>query len=353
MKIKSLLMALLIVVATLPLATAQSQECVTTTNCIPPKPQIDVVFVIDSTGSMADEIRTVKTHLTKIIKEVQSGQPSPDLRVGIVTYRDHRLEEHEYLFKKLKLTNNIEKAVDFIWDIKAHGGGDLPEAVADGFDIAINKMNWNENTIQQNQIAYPRPYVKKLIFLIGDAAPHGEGSTDSSYQQGCPDGHSYKENIEDAIKKDIRTYTVSGSGIDSVGIRIFKEIARKTGGTYTYLNYIRREAEEYYEEEGFAQEEVQAYAAAATKDADYDKKTNTILTNTLGKFALGSMKAEAADMGVKYEEPIEDSNGQNNDWIDVEVITGDIVEDSEEETNSENGLYAFFKGIFDKLTFWK
>lgn len=270
-----------------------------------------------------------------------------------MTYRDHKLEEQEYLYKKLKLTDDIERAVDFIWGIEAHGGGDLPEAVADGLDIAINRMNWDETTVQQNQVAYPRPSVKKLIFLIGDAAPHGEGSTDSSYQQGCPDGHSYKENIGDAIEKGIRIYTVSGSGIDGVGVRIFKDVARKTGGTYTHLNYIRREVEQYYEEEGFAQEEVQAYAAAATEDADYDEKTNSILTNTLGKFALGSMKAEATDMGVKYEEPVEEE--QSDDWIDVEVITGhDVVEiEEDEEVEPKNDLYNFFKGIFDKVVFWK
>jgi len=64
---------------------------------IPPQHQIiDIVFVIDSTGSMSDEIREVKTHLVKIIKEVKKGKPSPELRVGIVVYRDHRPEEKEY-----------------------------------------------------------------------------------------------------------------------------------------------------------------------------------------------------------------------------------------------------------------
>lgn len=58
---KSLLLALLIVFATLPLAAADEAECVVEqTNCAPIEPRIDVVFVIDSTGSMADEIRTVK-----------------------------------------------------------------------------------------------------------------------------------------------------------------------------------------------------------------------------------------------------------------------------------------------------
>ncbi len=342
-KIRGLLLVLLIIATALPLTAAdQETRCLEEqVKCMPYKPKIDVVFVIDSTGSMADEIRTVKTHLTKIIKEVQTGQPSPYLRVGVVSYRDHELEEREYLYKNLKLTANTKKVVDFIWDIEAHGGGDLPEAVADGLDIAINKMNWDNTVYTQNQETYP---TKKLIFLVGDAAPHGEGSSDNSYQQGCPDGHSYKENIKDAIENGIRIYTVSGSGIDSVGMRVFKDIARKTEGSYTHLNYIRQEVEEYYEEEGFTKEEIQAYAREATKDADYNKKTNSILTNTIGKFALGSMKAEAADIGVKYEEP------QSGEWIDIEVITGEVVT---EEVKEDNPFTDFLRGVFRKLTFWK
>ena len=78
MKIKSLIMALLIVLSILPIASAEQVddvECLQNqaVNCIFEQPKIDVVFVIDSTGSMADEIRTVKTHLTQIIKEVENG----------------------------------------------------------------------------------------------------------------------------------------------------------------------------------------------------------------------------------------------------------------------------------------
>ncbi len=360
-KIKSLLMALLVVMSVLPFTGAEEstvESCVISeeakeesVKCVPYEPKIDVVFVIDSTGSMADEIRTVKTHLIKIIREVEDGQPRPDLRIGVVTYRDHEAEEREYLYKKLELTRNIESAVNFIRNIESRGGGDLPEAVADGLDFAINQMNWNNEVIQQNQKIYPYPYTKKLIFLIGDAPPHGEGSTDQSYIQGCPNGHNYRQNIDDANKRGIRIYTVSGSGIDSVGVRIFKEIARKTHGSYTHLNYIRKDVEEYYQEEGFTPAEVQEYVEEAKAYADYDVKTNSILTNTLGVFAKSSMQAEAMEMGVKYDE---EDNKPNDDWLDTDDITGDvIVEIEEEEEIAKKDLYGFFKRIFDKVIFWR
>jgi Mg-chelatase subunit ChlD len=360
-KMFSVLMAMLVVLSALPLASADQQivqtaeSCVVEqndqVNCIPmPKPMIDVVFVIDSTGSMGDEIRTVKTHLIQIIKEVKSGQPSPDLRVGVVAYRDHELEESGYLYKKLDLTSDIDRAVEFIYDIEAAGGGDLPEAVVDGLDVAINRMNWRDYVYTQNQNQNRYPDVKKIVFLIGDAAPHGEGSSDSHYEQGCPHGHNYKQNIEDAQKMDITIYTVMGSGIDSVGTRIFKTIADKTGGEYTNLRYVRKEVQQYYSDEGFTKEEIEVYAAEAKEDRDYDSATNSILTNTLGVFAKTNMKAEAMEMGVEYDnKPVEDDS-----WIDIEDITGDVViEEDEEVIDSETSLSGFFKKIFGMVVFWR
>lgn len=346
MEMKNFLVAFLVLLAIMPngLADQETVSCVmddTVAKCVPPPhlPHIDVVFVVDATGSMADEIRTVKTHLTKIIKEVENGQPRPVLRVGVVAYKDHELEEREYVTKKLDLTYNINRALDFISDIEASGGGDLPEAVADGLHVAVNEMKWNDVYVAQNQQVRHYPWTKKLIFLIGDAAPHGEGSTDHSYVQGCPDGHNYRGEVDEAREKGIRIYTVSGSGIDSVGIRIFKEIARKTGGSYTHLNYIRKDVEQYYQEEGFTPAEVRDYVAEARADVDYDQSTNSILTNTLGGFAKASIQAEAEEMGVEYED---------EEWIDITDITGDVVAEAEKFDLSE-----FFRVAFDKIVFWR
>jgi len=294
---------------------------------------------------MNDEIRTVQTHLTKIIKEVKSGQPTPDLRVGVVSYRDHNPEDYDYIWKKQELTYDIDEALDFIWDIEAAGGGDLPEAVADGLEVAINDMNWYEYTTNQNQQSYPERYSKKLIFLIGDAAPHGVGSKGDRHPQWCPFGYNYKDLVGQAQEKDITIYTVSGSGIDDVGVRVFKQIAEKTGGTYTHLNYMRQDVEQYYEDEGFEAREVIEYTTAAKEDADYDRSTNSILTNTLGAFTGKAMQEEAMDIGVKYD------NDNNEDWINPNDITGDVVVNVYEE--DDENLSSFLKGIFDKLIFWR
>ncbi|MFC2136513.1 VWA domain-containing protein [Bacteroidota bacterium] len=329
-------------------------------NCVYPEPvpftpKIDVVFLIDSTGSMNDEIRSVKTHIVNIVEEVEEGYPKPDLRVGVVTYRDHEEEEREYLLKSFDLTDDVYDALKFIKGIEAQGGGDYPEAVADGLHVAVEEMNWNKKAI-------------KIIFLVGDAPPHGEGSSEHTYVQGCPEGHDYRDSIEEAIEKDIRIYTVSGSGMDSVGVRIWKEIAEETGGEYEPLVYLRKDVDQYYEEEGIDPE----FAAEAKSDSDYDRKTNSILTNTFGVFAKSAVMDEAMSAGVRYEEPdkkIIDDGGVEPKIIDdggievdeddkkiityEEIITGHVVKETEtKETKTESGLASFFRRAFARLAFW-
>jgi Mg-chelatase subunit ChlD len=301
----------------------------------PYKPRIDVVFLIDSTGSMADEIRTVKTHISKIVKEVERGYPKPYLRVGLVTYRDHKQEEREYLYKKKLLTRNVDEFLRNIAKIEAYGGGDHPEAVVDGLHVAINDMNWDMQAL-------------RLIFLIGDAAPHGVGSSDRSYEQGCPKGYDHIDEINIARKKGIKIFTVSGSGIDGIGIKVWKKIAEKTGGIYTSLNYIRRDVDQYYKEESIDEK----WAVEAKKDVDYDRETNSILTNNLGIFAKASVMKEATDIGVRYGDEVID----NNDEAEYEETSIEEEIDYIKELytrEGDNGLYSFFQNIFNKIIFWR
>src|SRR5439155_104760 len=51
-------------------------------------PRIDVAFALDTTGSMGDEIDVVKEKIVEIARNVSAGQPRPDVRFGIVAFRD-------------------------------------------------------------------------------------------------------------------------------------------------------------------------------------------------------------------------------------------------------------------------
>ena len=69
-------------------------------------PRMDVLFLLDSTGSMSDEIDAVKGHIRDMISEIASGNPTPDVRFGIVTYRDRG---DDYITKTFELTRDIDQ----------------------------------------------------------------------------------------------------------------------------------------------------------------------------------------------------------------------------------------------------
>jgi Mg-chelatase subunit ChlD len=281
-------------------------------------PEIDIVFVIDSTGSMYDEIRTVKEEVVNIMHRINSGYPQPDVKVGVVTYRDYEPEEREYLTKEKWLTSDIDYIEDFVRNIGAQGGGDYEEAVEAGLEEAINNMNWRKNS-------------EKIIILVGDApardyyyAHYRGNEIDQSYQ------YNWRDAIEDAEDKNIRIFTASGSGMNREGINMWKEIARKTGGSYINLIYERRNIREHYIERDIDF----TFMSEAKTSADYDASTDSIMTNNLGSFAGGSIQAIAEDAGVRYDGSLED-------------ITGEIIK--EQQTN----FRGFLERIFSRLAFWK
>ena len=309
--------------------------------CYPSTPLIDVVFVIDSTGSMQDEIRQVKTHIEKIVREVESGYPRPDIRVGLVTYRDHSPEEYEYLTLNFGFEHDVERALQHLNSIQASGGGDHPEAVADGLNEAINNMDWRDYHIL-GQSNYPdyNYETQKLIFLIGDASPHGIGSSDNSFEQGCPDGLHYKDLAYQAQERGINIFTVSGSGMDSYGINVWQNIADITGGDYFKLSYQRVDVDQYYKEEGLPE----YYAVEAKQDSDYDRSTNTIMVNPFAAFGSAKMMEAAESAGVKYEEPKDDPE---EEW--TIPITGNVIA----PITTPSKFSDFMRSIFSKITFWK
>lgn len=268
------------------------------------RPKMDIVFVIDSTGSMHDEIRTIKEHLINVVESLESGYPRPDVRIGVVVYRDYPDQEKEYLYKKLDLTNNPKKAADFIKGIDAYGGGDYEEAVETGLNVAINKLTWRSNA-------------RKIMLLVGDAPPRdypyygNYGNSPEYYEEyeNIPEfvrDYSYKDAIKDALNKQIVIYTASGSGMNDRGIEIWKEIARKTGGSYIPLIYTVMDVDKYYEEESIPPE----YLAEAKASKDYDAATNSIVTNNIGGFAKIVLRQEAESAGVNYENPFDEITGK-------------------------------------------
>jgi len=171
--------------------------------------QLDLVFVVDNTGSMGPYIHNVKTKILEIIRTIKKEELCHRLRVGLVSYRDHPPEETSYITQKYELTSDTSLIEQNIMKMEASGGGDGPEAVS----TALHVMNRMEFLID----------AAKVAVLIGDAPPHGVESGDR-WPQGTPDGAKWDIEAKNAFEKGIVIHTVG----------CFPEIASYAKGVSTY-----------------------------------------------------------------------------------------------------------------------
>ncbi len=171
--------------------------------------QLDIVFVVDNTGSMGPYIQNVKTKILEIIRTIKKEELCHRLRVGLVSYRDHPPEESTYITQKFELSPHAELIEQNVLLMNASGGGDGPEAVSTALQV-MNKMEFlNESA--------------KIAVLIGDAPPHGVEDGDR-WPQGTPDGAKWNEEAKKAFDKGIVVHTVG----------CFPEITNYQNGVATY-----------------------------------------------------------------------------------------------------------------------
>ena len=187
-------------------------------------PRIDVAFLLDATGSMGDEIDAVKEKIQDMISNIALGDPQPDVRFGIVAYRDRG---DDYVTVTYELTRDIDEIIANLEQIRADGGGDYPESLSEALHGVVNELNWDMGA-----------GVSRLVFLIADAPPHLD----------YPGDYDYREEYQMALEKGIAVHAIGASGLDEEGERIFEEIAGGTGGTFQWLAYESRYVDQDGEE---------------------------------------------------------------------------------------------------------
>lgn len=172
--------------------------------------QLDIVWTVDATGSMGDELEYLKTELLDVIGRVKSNNPDLSVRMGSVFYRD---QGDDYIVKSSALNHDIAKTVDYIRKQSAGGGGDYPEAVHSALEEAIFQQPWS------------REAVARICFLVLDASPHQEPEVIASLQK----------SIREAAKRGIRIVPVSASGIQKDTEFLMKFFGLATNGSYVFL----------------------------------------------------------------------------------------------------------------------
>ena len=171
--------------------------------------KLDLMIMCDTTGSMSDELEYLKAELSDIVKKIKSDNANIPTRVSVNFYRD---TEDEYEVRQFPFSENIDYVVKAIGEQSAAGGGDFPEAVHTALDSAVNKHEWNEDSV-------------KIMFLVLDAPPHSDAQIIDSV-------NAY---VTKAAEMGIRIIPIASSGIDKSTEYLLRTMAFTTGGTYTFL----------------------------------------------------------------------------------------------------------------------
>lgn len=149
------------------------------------KDNLDVVFAIDATGSMKNDIETLKKDLLPAL--LRTFEKTKDARFGLLFYRDYG-DNFNYKGLPVKFfgfTDNLTAFNKNLNSIRIIGkeGGDIPEAVYEAIYSSTEFYNW-------------RWAATRRIILIGDAEPHpkprGLGKYSKDYVMGLAESKDIK-----------------------------------------------------------------------------------------------------------------------------------------------------------------
>lgn len=166
---------------------------------------LEMVFVLDTTGSMGGLLDGAKQKIWSIVNEVMQKQSKPDVRVGFVAYRDRN---DEYVTQIVPISSDLDAVYSKLMDLEAGGGGDTPESVRKALAEGVEKAGWSKSG------------AAKIIFLVGDAPPQN--------YSGEPD---VLATTTVAVRRNIVVNTIQ-CGDDHETRSIWQQVAKAGQGKY-------------------------------------------------------------------------------------------------------------------------
>lgn len=178
----------------------------------PARARLDLVFLVDATGSMADEIDKLKATLRTITAEVAALPSRPDICLALVAYRDRG---DAFVLRSHDFTDDVGAFLQQALNpLRAGGGGDYAEAMNEALHETVHQLSWRGDG------------TTRLVMLLADAPPH--------LDYGAP---HYDDDMLAALGKGIKVFGVGASGLDRQGEFIQRQIAQYTGGKFVFLTY--------------------------------------------------------------------------------------------------------------------
>ena len=184
---------------------------------------LDLLFMIDLTGSMGPYIDDAKNNLISIMNNIIEKSPGIDINLGFIGYRD---VGEEYTYINIDFTKDHNAVRRQIESVYADGGGDAPEDVAWAFEAALNK-SWTSNA--------------KFIVFVADAPGHGPKYDPyygdyydyDPYLEEHPEKKDIEELVEELAKIGVSQFCLNVSTYTDMMFNVFKSVYDK----YTDLKF--------------------------------------------------------------------------------------------------------------------
>lgn len=186
--------------------TVQNDDVIDLENTFAISNSLEIMFVIDATGSMGDEMKYIQAEIIDVLGKVKENNPDATITLAMMVYRD---DGDDYVTRYSDFTSNIASQQQFLKNQKASGGGDFEEAVDVALTEAMDKQ-WSDNST-------------KVLFHVADAPAHDQYV------------HKWSKAIYKAAEKGIKIITVGASGLDQKTEFFFRSQSLLTGGQYVFL----------------------------------------------------------------------------------------------------------------------
>jgi len=280
---------------------------------------VDIVFAVDTTGSMGGLLDGAKRTVWSIANQVREIEKDANLRIGLVAYRDLG---DTYVTKDFALTDDLDAVFAELSAYEASGGGDVPENVDAALYDAVHKMKW-------------RSSAKKMIFLVGDAPPSSRGEVPR-----------FDVSAIDAAKMQIKINTIR-CGQDGETANAWQQIASMGNGSFSTIQQnggVQQVATPYDDRMAQLAAEIDSttmYYGGDEGRARYESKRAAV---------AAAPKATAVDRGAYYAKgggggaPMKASEdvvagvatgAMDVDKLDTKSLPADMQEKSKEEIKAE------------------
>lgn len=176
---------------------------------LPARVPVDIAIVIDTTGSMSDQIERLKKTLRAIHFQLSQTTSRPDLRFALVAYRD---TGDDYRTRVTPFTSHLDQFQTALNLLDADGGGDTPEDLQEALRVAMTELKWRAGAL-------------RLGFAISDAIPH------TDYGQ----AYTYRSAMIDGLARAIKWSMVGAGGLGRDGEVIFRQVSQFTMGEYVFV----------------------------------------------------------------------------------------------------------------------